>query len=210
LVGNHDFHYLKGVNEHYSSYQFGYAKNINRVEIESDRLTKTNEWMFLSYHSPHLKEIMNYAKKGILITYDYDDINEILKVILGKTCLDGCYVPKSKYWYIPKEDVHSLAVMYNKHYECLTGYYSNFQPIHDFGDSVLNVSWKELMYENVDTLVDKLSKFSEIAVSRFNINAINEWRRLTLFCIEDLEPLKQQILTIKNLPGMAYWRVKDD
>lgn len=31
LVGNHDFHYLKGVNEHYSSYQFGYAKNINRV-----------------------------------------------------------------------------------------------------------------------------------------------------------------------------------
>jgi hypothetical protein len=31
LIGNHDFHYLKGVNEEYSSYQFGYAKNINQV-----------------------------------------------------------------------------------------------------------------------------------------------------------------------------------
>ena len=29
LIGNHDFHYLNGVNEEYSSYQFGYAKDIN-------------------------------------------------------------------------------------------------------------------------------------------------------------------------------------
>jgi hypothetical protein len=31
LIGNHDFHYLKGVNEEYSSYQFGNSKNINQV-----------------------------------------------------------------------------------------------------------------------------------------------------------------------------------
>ena len=31
LIGNHDFHYLNGVNEEYSSYQFGYAKDINAV-----------------------------------------------------------------------------------------------------------------------------------------------------------------------------------
>lgn len=31
LIGNHDFHYLNGVNEEYSSYQFGYAKDINSV-----------------------------------------------------------------------------------------------------------------------------------------------------------------------------------
>jgi predicted MPP superfamily phosphohydrolase len=31
LIGNHDFHYLNGVNETYSSYQFGYAKDINSV-----------------------------------------------------------------------------------------------------------------------------------------------------------------------------------
>jgi len=31
LIGNHDFHYLDGVNEEYSSYQFGYAKDINSV-----------------------------------------------------------------------------------------------------------------------------------------------------------------------------------
>lgn len=31
LIGNHDFHYLKGVNEEYSSYQFGYGKDINSV-----------------------------------------------------------------------------------------------------------------------------------------------------------------------------------
>lgn len=31
LIGNHDFHYLDKVDETYSSYQFGYAKDINSV-----------------------------------------------------------------------------------------------------------------------------------------------------------------------------------
>jgi predicted MPP superfamily phosphohydrolase len=31
LIGNHDFHYLKGVDEEYSSFQFGYSKDINQV-----------------------------------------------------------------------------------------------------------------------------------------------------------------------------------
>jgi hypothetical protein len=31
LIGNHDFHYLKGVNEEYSSFQWSYRKDINDV-----------------------------------------------------------------------------------------------------------------------------------------------------------------------------------
>lgn len=31
LIGNHDFHYLRGVNEEYSGYQWGNSKNINQV-----------------------------------------------------------------------------------------------------------------------------------------------------------------------------------
>ena len=31
LIGNHDFHYLRGVNEEYSGYQWGNSKNINKV-----------------------------------------------------------------------------------------------------------------------------------------------------------------------------------
>lgn len=31
LFGNHDFHYIKGINEHYDGYQFGYAHDIGEV-----------------------------------------------------------------------------------------------------------------------------------------------------------------------------------
>ena len=31
LIGNHDFHYLSGINESYSGFQFGWAKEFNKV-----------------------------------------------------------------------------------------------------------------------------------------------------------------------------------
>lgn len=177
-----------------------YSNNLGYLELEEGRSSKSHEWIFLAYHSINSKELMECAEKGILITYDTDDIDDILTVILGKAGIDGHHSPGDRqHYYIPKEDLQSLALLYNKHYSLLTENYSCFQPINDLGNKVLNVSWKELMYEDVNILIQKLSKFTGFEIGNFNSKVIHEWRQLTSYCITDLEPLKQQILKIKDL-----------
>jgi hypothetical protein len=186
-----------------------YSNNLGYLELEEDRLNKSHEWIFLAYHSINSKELMEFAKKGILITYEKDDIDDILTVILGKASIDGHHNPINKERYhISKDDLQSLKLLYNRHYSLLTDYYSSFQPINDLGNKMLNISWKEIMYSDVNELIEKLSKFTGFEINNFNSKVIQEWRRLTLYCIADLEPLKQQILKIKDLPTTQ--EVKND
>lgn len=177
---------------HVSEY-LNYARSISHFELEADRKDKSHEWIFLAFHSIHVKDIMKHATKGVLITYDNDDIPEIMKAFIGKSCLDGHHLPTGDYYHTPIEDITSLTNTYNKHYSTLSEYQSYFNAVHNFDDSLLNLSWKELMYEGIPVLIEKLSKFTEIPSYNFNTTAIHEWRKLTSFCISDLSALIQQL-----------------
>lgn len=81
LIGNHDFHYLNGVNETYSSYQFGYAKDINSVlQPAVDEGLLQMCYQYSSYFFSHAGLTKTWSNNnGIDMNNLEDSVNELFR-----------------------------------------------------------------------------------------------------------------------------------
>ena len=61
---------------------------------------------------------------------------------------------------------------------------------------MLNISWNELYKGEVNSLIQKLSNFTEIPVEDFLIEKLIEWRERTTVGIEEL---KEQINLLNKI-----------
>lgn len=81
LIGNHDFHYLNGVNETYSSYQFGYAKDINSVlQAAVDEGLLQMCYQYSSYFFSHAGLTKTWANNNNIDMNNLEDsVNELFR-----------------------------------------------------------------------------------------------------------------------------------
>lgn len=128
----------------------------------------------VALHLLDINMINSIFKKSIRITYDLDDINDITNSYYGKFYLDAKDPLTIKY-------PHSFIKKNIK--KEITDLISDFSEIKNI-PNVLFVSWKELVYNNIDTLVIRLSKFTDIDSNSFSKEALTEWRTKTHYCIE--------------------------
>lgn len=86
LIGNHDFHYLNGVNETYSSYQFGYAKDINSVlQPAVDEGLLQMCYQYSSYFFSHAGLTKTWSNNnGIDMNNLEDSVNELFRNDIAK------------------------------------------------------------------------------------------------------------------------------
>jgi len=86
LIGNHDFHYLNGVSENYSGYQWNYVKDINDV------LQPAVDEGLLQMCFVHDKYVFTHAgvtktwcqNSGVDVTNLQDSINQLFKDDISK------------------------------------------------------------------------------------------------------------------------------
>jgi len=156
------------------------------VKLENEPLSKIVPHMLLeidnvpilpvytSIHENNILETLTYFEKIILITYDETDIDEISKAFTGKWGLDTSannFIKDIKNVYLwSKADLSKKLDIFQNAY----------------GDRVFPVTWKELYKEDTSILINKLSKYTGYEVDRFPLKGINEWRRLTGICIDEI------------------------
>jgi hypothetical protein len=142
-----------------------------------------------------IKEIMAYVKKAILITYTESDIHDILSACLAKRWLDGLYHSDGTRFdsVIDETDITSLTEKYNEHLKLLIDYQDKFKPCTDFGNRILNISWSEIMNEDTNDFVSKLSDFINRDIDKFDVDVIHEWQQRTKKCIRYMQPIISKI-----------------
>lgn len=151
--------------------------------------TRDEDTIFLGFHASNIDSVMQHTERAILITYDVSDINDIVTAYMGKRLLDGYFYPDGTRDYIAENDLVELALHYKTHLKLLTDFQKSFVPRYDFGHRLLNISWTELVYGPVDSLIKILADFTGYEIERFDAETIAKWQRLTLYCIKDLEIL---------------------
>lgn len=119
---------------------------------------------FTTIHAPDTNEILSYFDKVIHISIDESDLNDISCCLVLK--LHGTEDE------ILIKNYKSYAKRYSGYFEVLNS------------DKVLNISWKDILYNDPDILVSKLSGFTEIPISNFNLDNLINWRSGTKETIE--------------------------
>lgn len=153
---------------------------------------------YYAFHCTDIDLAMQYTNKTILINYDIDDAYDIAKVFLGKRHLDGFYFPDGQRFYTEKDDLAKLRDDYKSQYEIIVNHQSTFMPRHDYGDRLLNLSWKELINCDAREIIERISGFTDLDASKFDTDTLIEWQKRTHFCLTDLEPLVQKLLKEDN------------
>jgi hypothetical protein len=130
---------------------------------------------YTTLHIQDIDTINNNFKKSIRITYDLDDINELVAVYHGKWFIDevnrntAIKISDSAHLYFTKKSLTKMNKFFCK--------IENMP-------SVLFISWKELFSGNIDELVTKLSTFTHINTTNFSSEALTQWRDKTQYCID--------------------------
>jgi hypothetical protein len=125
------------------------------------------------YPAMHLMDIektLEIFDKVISIHYDATDMFDIILVIYGKYYIDEMNhadITMNRYFNI-KHELKQASKKFNSY----------------DSPNVLNISWKEMMYS--DSIVDKISLFTNIPKENFNIQNLFEWRKVTLRCLSQM------------------------
>lgn len=133
------------------------------VGIESLKLKFTNEQhkLFIASHIVDDDLLLNNFSKSLKITYDQNDVTEI--------AISFC----AKELGLSKDNIFRRLEITEKFNS------SMIKQLPETEKST-NLSWKTLLHNNPDELVDKLSTFYKIDSSNFNLSILEEWRELTL------------------------------
>jgi len=139
---------------------------------------------FCPCHVKNMNRVVDMFDKSIQLTFTHEDVDDLVLVIMGK-------------WWVDTRNqsptAHNIRISnafrldYNIHLK-------NFPPI--VHPSVLNISWNELYKGEVNSLIQKLSNFTEIPVEDFLIEKLIEWRERTTVGIEEL---KEQINLLNKI-----------
>lgn len=130
---------------------------------------------YTSLHVQDIDILNNNFKKSIRITYEPDDIDELVAVYRGKWFVDSfdrnatIKMSDSVHLYFSKKNLNKMNKFFCK-IENMT--------------NVLFISWKELFKGNIDNLVTNLSTFTHIHTVNFSNEALIQWRDKTQHCID--------------------------
>lgn len=138
---------------------------------------------FCPCHIKRMNRVKDLFEKSIQITYEKEDIDELVLIFMGKWWIDSRNRSKLSASSI------SVTSMFNLDYNV---HLLNYPPIID--TSVLIITWQELFNGNTTSLIQKLSQFTNIPEENFLVDKLFEWRRLTRLCIDDV----QKQLSINN------------
>ena len=126
----------------------------------------------------HIKDIGQCISKfkTIRITYEDDDILDLAYIHLTKNNIDVLNMDRSE-WdkQLPSRRIflHTNICHFKNKPE----------------QNLLLISWKELYVDNTETLVKKLSDFTNIPISNFNMTNLYQWRETTRLGIDNIKKL---------------------
>jgi len=132
---------------------------------------------FQQIHVSDVAQLASLFQQVICITYEEDDKLEIAAAFLGKYVVDEKKIQKK---FFTKHMGDGMYRNVNTFHSCFT-YNENLT-------NVLYVSWKELYKEDHNILFEKLSKYTDIPKTNFDVQALTVWRDRTRFCIEEFRP----------------------
>ena len=154
------------------------------LKIDALLNLQANEGAIPAYYpAMHLMNIdilLNTFDKIISIYYVDDDVNDIALAFYGKYYVDQEYsssVTAHEYVSIKLITTSALTI---------------FKPYND--SNVLNISWKEMLHNDTNTLIDKISSFTSIPKDNFNIDNLLRWRETTIHCLDNISSLLNKLL----------------
>lgn len=127
------------------------------------------------YTAAHIKNanlLSEHFKKSVRITFDSDDIISVSSAFLGKYFVDEM-----------KIDLNNISSYKSLAMNKLTSSLPFFQKDESLSTTMF-ISWKELFNGNAETLIYKLSEFTEINSTDFSTDALMHWRDKTKECID--------------------------
>jgi 7-cyano-7-deazaguanine synthase in queuosine biosynthesis len=136
------------------------------------------EWGNCAYvpcHIPHHDQLVNTFDKVINIYYNQADVHDLTFICLGK-------------WWDDELNVDIKQITREK-YGAIKQWFIDSIPKFTKIDrpNVLNIEWRSEIYQgDIVKLSKKLSQFTGIPQTNFDMGAINEWQRLTYYSAQDL------------------------
>lgn len=128
----------------------------------------------VKYPPSHCSDIdlaLTFFNKLIKTYFDEDDFDEIVRVFLVKASksvavddIETEFISRARFLKLPK-------------YQALRSRYNS--------SNVLNISWKDLLYNNPLSLITMLSEFTSLPTANFPIEQLLIWRKLTKKSIND-------------------------
>ena len=152
---------------------FGFNNQIKPFNVDSIKNRYKDKLVFISTHNPDIDFLLTHFNKMIVISYDKLDFLEIASALTMKTF----YTKNREVERIVKETNYNTVMMqiYMK------------QVVKTDNDNILYVSWANLYKEDPTILIDSLTKFTGTLKENFNVDTINEWRKLTSKGIMELK-----------------------
>lgn len=147
-------------------------------------LPPDNEKVYPYYCGTHISEIddvLSYFDKIIRVTYDIDDIDDLVLIFVGKRLLDDNIISKN--------DIDKLKQGEATHRYFLTTQQQFFVDRPDLAPKVLCISWKEIIKNDASNLINQLSNFTEMPIENFNYDALITWRNATFKCLNTMKQL---------------------
>lgn len=137
---------------------------------------------YTALHIQDINKINNNFKKSIRITYDHDDINELVAVYHGKWFIDE--VNRN---ITPKMSDSAHLYFTKKNFNRMNKFFCKIENM----PNVLFISWKELFKKDIGDIVTKLSTFTHIDIANFSSEALINWRDKTQYCIDTFNKKEQ-------------------
>lgn len=158
----------KNGNAHLSSIYAGFGIFSDQelaVESLKEQFTDEPNKLFIGCHIVNDSLLLENFTKVTKIRYDQDDVVEIATCFCFKTLKpDGSVTPQ--------DVLHELYTTRQ--------FRDNMFAFLPETDQSTNVSWKELLYDDPNQLVEHLSVFYSIDATKFDVAALSSWRSLTL------------------------------
>jgi hypothetical protein len=145
---------------------FGGAKCSPKLHLHHFlKIPVTDEIKYIHTHCRDPLLFLNYFDKIIKTCYTADDMNEIAISFASK-------------WGLEAASLDNMELTIGLHKFTLARYELLANPIDN--DRVLNISWRELVYDDPSIILTKLSNFTNIPYTNFSVKSLLEWRELTL------------------------------
>jgi hypothetical protein len=154
--------------------------------------------IYCSCHILGIDELVKNFDKVIQICYDEEDIPDIAYAYTAKIGLDENN----------DDEINYLSNLVKSCARSNLKIITKFTYRYDLEPALLNVTWKELYQDDIDSLITKLSNFSNLSKDNFKKDQIIEWRILTHTGIEKVKALlgdsRKKIIIWKKEGNINY------
>ena len=183
-----------------------YTIEVTVTDQISELITYDNQSevpIFCSCHILGIDELITTFEKVIQICYDEEDMPEISYAYTAKVGID-------------ENNNENITDLFNLTLASASSNYkiiTKFSYRHDLEPALLNVTWKELYQGDIDSLIAKLSNFSNLPKENFKKEQIVEWRTLTTNGINTVKSLlgsMRKKLIIWKVEGNVNYRIRLD